>query len=214
MSNNELKIDPRVKRTRQLLRQALMDLIPEKGYNAITIKDITDRATLNRATFYLHYRDKDDLLYKGMREVLDELTAANPLPVAEAGVLSTAETRITIERDFKHVAQNESFYRAMLGENGVWGFAHRLQKYIYELTERRLISVLGELPAGPVPAEIVLAHIASAYVGIIQWWVENDMPYPVVEMADHLVNLYALGIYQAIGLEPSINEQGDYTPEG
>jgi AcrR family transcriptional regulator len=205
MSKKEIKLDPRVKRTRQLLRQALMDLIPEKGYNAITVQDITDRATLNRATFYLHYRDKDDLLYKGMREVLDELTASNPPLVSESGVLSVDETHITIEREFKHVAKNLSFYRAMLGENGVWGFAHKLQNYIYELTRHRLISVLGELPTGPVPTEIVLAYIATAYVGIIQWWVEQDMPYSTGEMADKLVQLYALGIYQALGLEPGID---------
>ena len=206
MSNTESKIDPRVRRTRQLLRQALMELIPEKGYNAITVKDITERATLNRATFYLHYRDKDDLLYKGMREVLDELTASNPPLVAESGVLSVDETHITIEHELKHVAKNLSFYRAMLGEKGVWGFAHKLQMYFYELTEQRLISVLGELPTGPVPTEIVLAYIATAYVGIIQWWVEHDMPYSTGEMADKLVQLYSLGIYRALGFESSINQ--------
>lgn len=205
MSKNEKKIDPRVKRTRQLLRQALMDLIPEKGYHAITIQDIADRATLNRATFYLHYRDKDDLLYTGMREVLDELSATNPLPKEESGVLSVEETHTTIELDLKLVAQNISFYRAMLGEHGVWGFAHALQKYFYEITENRLTSVFGKLPEGPVPPEIVLAYVTSAYVGIIQWWVEQDMPYSISEMADNLVQLYAMGIYQAFGLQPSVN---------
>jgi AcrR family transcriptional regulator len=205
MSTKGNRIDPRVRRTRQLLRQALMDLIPKKGYNAITVQDITDRATLNRATFYLHYRDKDDLLYKGMLEVLDELTTSNPLLVAEAGKLSVEETWKTIERELIHVANNLSFYQAMLGENGVWGFAHMLHDYIYENTEQRLISIFGDLPKGPVPIEIVLAYIAFAYVGIIQWWVEEDMPYSVEEMADNLVKLYALGIYKAIGLEADIN---------
>lgn len=206
MSRNENRIDPRVKRTRQLFRQALMDLIPEKGYHAITIQDIADRATLNRATFYLHYRDKDDLLYTGMREVLDELSANNPLPIDEASVLSAEEMRTTIELDLKLVAQNIGFYRAMLGEHGVWGFAYTLQKYFYEITQYRLISVFGKLPKGPVPPEIVLAYVTSAYVGTIQWWVEQDMPYTISEMADYLVRLYAVGIFQALGLEPGFNQ--------
>lgn len=210
MSRNEKKIDPRIKRTRQLLRQALMDLIPEKGYQAITIQDIADRATLNRATFYLHYRDKDDLLYTGMREILDELSATNPLPIEEASVLSVEETRTTIELDLKLVAQNINFYRAMLGENGVWGFAHALQKYFYEITEQRLISIFGKLPEGPVPPEIVLAYVTSAYVGCIQWWVEHDMPYSISDMADNLVQLYASGIYQALGLEAGFGQNDPY----
>jgi AcrR family transcriptional regulator len=208
MSKNEKRIDPRVKRTRRLLRQALMDLIPEKGYHAVTIQDIADRATLNRATFYLHYHDKDDLLYTGMREILDELSATNPLPIEDARVLSVEETRTTIELDLNLVAQNISFYRAMLGEHGVWGFAHALQKYFYEITEQRLVSIFGKLPEGPVPPEIVLAYVTSAYVGMIQWWVEQDMPYSICEMADYLVQLHALGIYQTLGLEPGIKQDG------
>ena len=60
--NAEKKLDPRVIRTRSVLRDSLMILIREMGYDAITVQHITDRARLNRATFYLHYRDKQDLL--------------------------------------------------------------------------------------------------------------------------------------------------------
>jgi len=61
--------DPRVKRTRQLLQQALMDLLREKGFQAITVQDIAERATLNRATFYAHFTDKYDLIDNVMREI-------------------------------------------------------------------------------------------------------------------------------------------------
>lgn len=64
MSNKPRKLDPRVVRTRQQLREALVSLIEEKGFDALTVQDITDRAELNRATFYLHYQDKQELLVK------------------------------------------------------------------------------------------------------------------------------------------------------
>lgn len=70
------KLDPRVRRTRQLLRDALVALIDEQGYEKITVQDITQRATLNRATFYLHYRDKLDLLYQSSAEILQELVSS------------------------------------------------------------------------------------------------------------------------------------------
>lgn len=73
MSMKPKKIDPRVRRTRQLIQDAFTSLIQEKGYEAITVQDITERATLNRATFYLHYRDKQDLMWQSTEEVLSEL---------------------------------------------------------------------------------------------------------------------------------------------
>ena len=56
------KTDRRIQRTRQSLRTALLELIKEKGYDAISIEEITERANVGRATFYLHYKDKEDLL--------------------------------------------------------------------------------------------------------------------------------------------------------
>ncbi|NIM93916.1 MAG: TetR family transcriptional regulator [Anaerolineales bacterium] len=206
MSNKEKRIDPRVKRTRRLLRNALMKLIPEKGYNAITIQDITERATLNRATFYLHYRDKDDLLARGFDEIWNELTAENPLPVTADGSLSSEGTKMTILTDFEHFVENEEFYRVMLGEKGVTEFIHRLQDHVYETTALRLKTVLGSFPTGPVPIEMVLHFIASAYVGLIQWWLENDMPYDPEEMASFIVDLYSVSPFKAMGLEVIENQ--------
>jgi AcrR family transcriptional regulator len=62
-------VDLRVRRTRQLLRQALMELMPEKGFQAITVQDLSDRAMINRATFYEHFADKYALLEYSLRDL-------------------------------------------------------------------------------------------------------------------------------------------------
>jgi AcrR family transcriptional regulator len=178
-----------------------MELIPEKGYNAITIKDITERATLNRATFYLHYRDKDDLLYQGMREVLDELTSKQELPQELGDRLSYEESRNAVKMDFEHIAENAAFYKVMLGDNGVWGFVHELQNYIYEVTLERLLAIRGEIPSTPVEVELLLRYMAGAYVGVFHWWLENDMPYTPEEMADKLMVISRDGLYRCLGYQ-------------
>ena len=66
--NFEQKLDPRVKRTRSLLEQAFMDVLKEKGFQTITVQDITQRAGVNRATFYAHFDDKYDLLDHSIRQ--------------------------------------------------------------------------------------------------------------------------------------------------
>jgi AcrR family transcriptional regulator len=68
------KPDRRIQRTRQQLRQALLSLMLERGYDSLSVQDITDRANLGRATFYLHYQDKDDLLIECMESLVDEFT--------------------------------------------------------------------------------------------------------------------------------------------
>ncbi len=81
---NIKKSDRRVSRTRRSLREALMSLILEKGYDAVTIEDITTRADTGRTTFYLHYRDKEELLLESINEVVDGLfTQISQVPLAE-----------------------------------------------------------------------------------------------------------------------------------
>ena len=72
LKQEEKKLDPRVKRTRQLLQQALMDLMREKSFQAITVQDIAERATVNRVTFYAHFQDKYALLEYTMREMFKQ----------------------------------------------------------------------------------------------------------------------------------------------
>src|SRR3954469_23951916 len=69
----ETQQDRRVRRTRRLLREALLALVLEKGYEAVTVQDVLDRADVGRATFYAHFRDKDDLLISGADELRESL---------------------------------------------------------------------------------------------------------------------------------------------
>jgi AcrR family transcriptional regulator len=75
VKEQEKRVDPRVKRTRKLLEQAFMELMTEKGFQSITIQDVTERATVNRATFYAHFEDKFDLLDSYIREQFEEWLA-------------------------------------------------------------------------------------------------------------------------------------------
>lgn len=81
MERTEKSVDPRVKRTRKLLQQAFLELIQEKSFASISIQDITERATVNRATFYAHFADKFELLDSIIREQFQQ-AVANKLPLS------------------------------------------------------------------------------------------------------------------------------------
>ncbi|NOK58480.1 MAG: hypothetical protein GFH27_549279n286 [Chloroflexi bacterium AL-W] len=187
------KVDPRVLRTRQLLRDALLDLIREKGFEAITIQDLTDRAQLNRVTFYLHYRDKQDLLTRSMEDMLDELVARAelaPLHDSSGEIDRGLEHLIGL---FEHVAYHKDFYRIMLGKDGMASFAAQMRAYIEQFVYQRMDAKRQEGEQFQIPPNLHSRFMAAAYVGVIAWWLEHDQPHSPVEMAEWLWQLSLSG---------------------
>lgn len=101
MLTKELKNDPRARRTRQMLQQAITELMGEKKFTAISVQDITTRAGLNRATFYAHFVDKFDLVNSIIRERF-QATLNEKLP--EDATLTCANLRLMLETVYAYIA--------------------------------------------------------------------------------------------------------------
>jgi AcrR family transcriptional regulator len=196
-NNPNAKLDPRVIRTRTLLQDAIIELISECGYEPITIQDITDRATLNRATFYLHYRDKNDLLLSVFDELINEIV---PAPSGEFEPEHPEWATPDIERIFDHIAEYAGFYRVMLGEEGAPFFAARVREYIEGLGMSWLQYLQPDKDNASVPLEIAINFIGAAYLGVITWWLNNGRPHSSKYMADRLMCLTVQGLYRSLGL--------------
>ena len=195
------KLDPRVVRTQQMLRDALVSLIAEKGFDAITVQEIVDRAGLNRATFYLHYRDKQDLLVKSLHDAVDELVSEIGASVDDQRQLVGDESPRLIRAVFEHVAQRAHFYRVMLSDEGVPAFSAGVRNYIAEVTVRWLAALQPQPDQSRVPLEIVANSLSLSMLGVLIWWLENDMPHPPEYMAEQFQLLMTLDLRQVLGLE-------------
>ena len=202
MSKKQKKLDPRVVRTRQQLRAALVSLIEEKGFDALTVQDITDRAELNRATFYLHYQDKQELLVKSLRDAIDELVADIGASTDEQGQLVFDESLRSIKATFEHVAQHAHFYRVMMSAEGVPSFIAGVRDYIAEITLRWLKALQPDSRQSMVPLEIVANSLSWSLLGVLIWWLEHDLPHPPEYMAEQFRLLITLDLRQILGLEP------------
>jgi AcrR family transcriptional regulator len=201
MSKKLEKLDPRVIRTRQMLRDALVSLIAEKGFDAITVQDIADRATLNRATFYLHYKDKQDLLTQSLHDAVDELLADIGLAQDEEGQLAFDIAGRPIVTVFRHVAQHTQFYRVMMGAEGVPAFIAGVRDYMAVITLRWLTTLQPDPAKSLVPLEIVANSLSWSLLGVLIWWLEHDMPHPPDYMAEQFRLLITLDLRQVLGLE-------------
>ncbi len=134
------KRDRRIERTRQLLSKALMDLIVERGYDSITIQDITDCANVSRTTFYLHFKDKDELLSTSMQAIYDGLLRGHEVKPPIDLDPDTVKAGDCNAEDFEHVAEYADFYRVMLSSDGsisfVWAVLDYLARMIQPLLDR------------------------------------------------------------------------------
>jgi AcrR family transcriptional regulator len=165
----EVAPDRRVRRTRKLLHDAFISLVTEKGYEKTTVQDILDRADVGRSTFYVHYRDKEALLtatFDGMREQLErELT-----DIPAAGTVDVGRPAALL---FEHAYRNQRVYRALCGRQGGAVVQRHLRRLIGDVLRRRLRPQLTQAGTD-VPAEVAAEFYASAALGLLVWWIEQD----------------------------------------
>ena len=174
----EDKIDRRIKRSRSLLGEALMSLILEKGYEAVTIRDITERADVAYVTFFRHYKSKDELLAQclqaGMRDLQTRIEAA--ARQARADVSADTEGQLI----FEHVQANSPLYRVLMRSQG----ASQVRQQTLTAIETIFLTSCKPLSAKEklIPRQIAAHHIAASLLSLIEWWLEHEMPYPVERM--------------------------------
>lgn len=170
--------DPRVTRTRRQLRDALVGLALERPLGAITVRDLTDRASIGYATFFRHYQSVEELLRGVLQDLLREL-------VAELGPLARDDPAAAGRRVFEHAREHADLYRVLLRTSRTldilptvvrFGVAHVLETYAGK-------------PGAKVPLEVAAHHYVRSFMDLIEWWLDHDMPYAPSRMAEIYLEL-------------------------
>ncbi len=180
--------DRRVQRTIRALREALLDLIIEKGYEDVTIQDIIDRANVGRSTFYSHYYDKEQLLLGCIGWLRQSLTEQRASP----GTSGTAGFRFGFSLAMlKHVQANEKLYRATVGRDSGTLVLHHVHRMIAELAGEEMAK-LNE--AWLLPQQVLLAYVVHTYMALLQWWIEHDSARSAEEVDEQFHRLAFTGL--------------------
>ncbi|MFB5265739.1 TetR/AcrR family transcriptional regulator C-terminal domain-containing protein [Paenibacillus enshidis] len=173
------RMDPRIIRTRQLLKDALIDLLQEVDVEKISVNRIAERATINRVTFYLHYRDIPDMLEKMADDMVKDIQHVmnHELPMDNNSVEEIKFLRLLSL--LEHISGNSKFYKIILGSRRIPIFTERL---LLLLTEMISLSIHNSgndsmISKSGVPKDIAIWHYSSALIGTIIGWLKNDMPY-------------------------------------
>ena len=187
------RTDRRIQRTRQALRNALLQLVKEKGYDSILVEEITQRANLGRATFYLHYKDKEDLLVDVFSEIAKEKSRALLEIPFSAWITDWGTTDPTNENNtvpppllvFQHVAENSDIYRIIFKSEKADRIIERIRKIITQsITE--FIQTKAKSDPIPilftVPVGLLAAYYSGAILSFVDWWLEQELSYSPEEM--------------------------------
>jgi len=172
------KVDRRVRRTRESLGDALVELIREKPFAAITVQEVLDRSNVGRSTFYTHYRDKDDLF---LSDVDDFFIGMGTL-LSRRG--DTSNRVAPAQELFAHIAEVRDFYAALVASDKIHDVLEMGQGHLARGIDARL----REMPRAqdlPAPARAATsAALAGALLSLLTWWIDHGMPSTPAEMDD------------------------------
>jgi AcrR family transcriptional regulator len=205
MSHKE-QTDLRIRRTHKFLQEAMIELITEKGFDALTVGGIAERAMINRATFYRHYQDKYDLMARIFEETTNELVE-NMKPIQKDTRQGETENPPEIWiQVFEHFSDHAPLYRAMLGKNGSSWFAARMREHTIKimLEQERRWKQQAE-PSQQIdpamPQELPAMQLSHVLIGTIVWWLESEKSYTPRQMATWFHRFAFYGYLSALGYE-------------
>ena len=180
MSTATTKVDRRIIKSQEAIKRALIELMSEKNFDQITIQDISDRADVSRKTIYLHYVDKFDLLDKLIEDSIDKLRK-----ICETSCEMDWKPAILIS--FEYLESNYSFFSTMLSSKGASYFSSRFLKFHIEGFKNELRKT--DKKNNGVSEEVFVRFVATAFEGVIEWWLTSGMPYPPHDMAEQVGTL-------------------------
>jgi AcrR family transcriptional regulator len=187
------KQDRRSLRTRHLVHSALMELMLEKRYEAITVRDILDRAGIGSSTFYAHYFDKEDVHTDMVEQMLKWLLPSLSQKAAEQEILPG----LALFQHIKEHSQHARFQALVRGhaEEKMW---EMLQTTLSRNIEQRLASVSTEKRSPLVPLAVMAQYLAGAFLNLLKWWIEAEMPYSPEQMDEIFQQLALPGVWATI----------------
>ena len=160
-----VKIDRRIRRTRDTLGDALVELIREKPFDAITVQEILDRAGVGRSTFYTHYSDKQDLFLGEIEDFFERLSTM----LTRNG--AALERLAPVAEFFSHLSDVQDFYQSLVASgkaNDVWALG---RGYFARSIEERLR--IAGVKMEPVERAAQAFALAGSLFALLEWWLDH-----------------------------------------
>ncbi|MDX5474717.1 MAG: TetR family transcriptional regulator C-terminal domain-containing protein [Bacillaceae bacterium] len=182
------KLDRRKKYTRMVLKESLMTLLKEKPISSITVKELCEVADINRSTFYSHYSDQFDLLYKIEEEIIEDMNET----LSQYNFTKEEEEALQMtEKLLEYVAANKDICQTLFSEHGDPSFQKRVMLIAHQYT------VKGQMASNEVDketSEYISMFVVSGSIHVIKRWLDLGMDKSPKEMAELVIKLTNKGL--------------------
>jgi AcrR family transcriptional regulator len=187
--------DRRVGKTRKSLKEALTDLILEKGYEGVTIQNVIDRADVGRSTFYAHFVDKDDLL----KALLADLEV--PAPDTSNWTSDDPAFDWTLEL-FRHFGSGRRLFKAVATSQSGALARRETTRRLEELARAELTRLKAARRLDPFRLETMVRFLVGTFIGFMDWWMREENEHLPPEEVDHAFRSLVLpGVANVLELE-------------
>lgn len=187
--------DRRARRSRKLLKESLLELMKRKTFADISVRDVTDAADMNRATFYLHYAGTAELLQSVEEDLMEELQALVDAHMQETVEVGSVAPVFEPVLDF--AVENRETCTILFASSEASGFFQSIQQLVHE-NGAPLIKTWFH-PADPRLTDYLLNFLAWGFIGLLSEWFEKDMALPKAELlsaAQHMSDSAAAGLFE------------------
>ncbi|WP_312498602.1 TetR/AcrR family transcriptional regulator [Enterococcus sp.] len=196
------KTDLRVQRTNKLIVDAFIHLVEKKGYEQVTVQDIADEAMINRATFYAHYKDKQDLYERIFDLALDSFSGIlSSEDIVQGNRIRLKNVETTMTAIFQHIHDNRQFYLTIMDGSAI----EVIRQKLGILLPMRYAEIFSSLRITEsdidVPLDFVIEYITSIFVGTLHWWLTAETTMPPNQLAKLVIKLVANGHLTVLGIE-------------
>ena len=177
--------------TKEKIQSNFLQLLQKKHFMNITIRDLTTQAKINRGTFYLHYVDKYDLLAQmedslldGLELHLQRIKPQDMLLVAQKGEIPTLSIEV-----FRYIQENAHLFEVFLGANNLSGFQKRLKQFFMNHFVQKMEQNREFFNHVTIPQDYFSSFAISAFLGLIEQWLENSLTETPEEMAKMYIQI-------------------------
>ncbi|GMK45329.1 TetR family transcriptional regulator [Paenibacillus glycanilyticus] len=193
MDKTTTRTDPRILRTRQLLRDAFIDLLEEMDIEKISVNKLAERATINRVTFYLHYKDIPDMLDKMADDMIEDINQVLDRSTVKSDSPEVINTTMLVKL-LEHIAEHAKFYKIILASHRTTIFTDRLLRLLTKLISDGIDKRGNDsfVAKANIQKDIAVWYSSAALIGTIVSWLRADLPYTPVFLAKQFFLLRTL----------------------
>lgn len=171
----------RVRMTKEMLKQSMLELLEKEALEKITVTDICKKADVNRSTFYAYYEDTTSLLLEIETDVLNQLPALPDISAA----CSDENFLIALEAFFDYVRKNERLFRILIIQRDSSSFNHRLVNTVIERYKKP--SIYGD----ELHNRFSYVYCVNGVIGIMKEWINGNFPISTRDFSEIVLQMSA-----------------------